>query len=75
MSDHHEKRPRGRPVGWRKPNAMPSRIPAMRIPVQLEEWLLAEAELRGLKIADMARMLLLEAMRREDDTNRPGRGE
>jgi hypothetical protein len=66
MSDQHEKRPRGRQVGWRKPNAMPSRIPAMRIPVQLEEWLLAEAELRGLKIADMARMLLLEAMRRED---------
>jgi hypothetical protein len=47
----------------------------MRIPAQLEEWLLAEAELRGLKIADMARMLLLEAMRREDGTNRPGRGE
>jgi len=75
MSDQHEKRPRGRQVGWRKPNAMPSRIPAMRIPVQLEEWLSAEAELRGLKIADMARMLLLEAMRREDGTNRPGRGE
>ena len=75
MSDQHEKRPRGRQVGWRKPNAMPSRIPAMRISVQLEEWLLAEAELRGLKIADMARMLLLEAMRREDGTNRPGRGE
>ncbi len=75
MSDQHEKKPRGRQVGWRKPNAMPSRIPAMRIPVQLEEWLLAEAELRGLKIADMARMLLLEAMRRENGTNRPGRGE
>ena len=75
MSDQHEKRPRGRQVGWRKPNVMPSRIPAMRIPVQLEEWLLAEAELRGLKIADMARMLLLEAMRREDGTSRPGRGE
>ncbi len=75
MSDQHEKRPRGRQVGWRKPNTMPSRIPAMRIPVQLEEWLLAEAELRGLKIADMARMLLLEAMRREDGTNRPDRGE
>ena len=72
MSDQHEKRPRGRQVGWRKPNTMPSRIPAMRIPVQLEEWLLAEAELRGLKIADMARMLLLEAMRREDGTNSPG---
>ena len=49
---------------------MPTRIPAMRIPVQLEEWLLAEAEKRGLKIVDMARMLLLEAMRREDGSER-----
>ena len=75
MSDQQEKKPRGRQVGWRKPNPMPSRIPAMRIPVMLEEWLLVEAEKRGLKIVDMARMLLLEAMRREDGTNRPGRGE
>lgn len=42
---------------------MPSRIPAMRIPVQLEEWLISEAEHRGLKVVDMARMILLEAMR------------
>ena len=72
MSDKSEKRPRGRQVGWRKANTMPSRIPAMRIPVQLEEWLLAEAEKRGLKVVDMARMLLLEAMRKEDGTNRQG---
>ena len=72
MSDQSAKKPRGRQVGWRKPNAMPSRIPAMRIPAQLEEWLLLEAEKRGLKIVDMARMLLLEAMRGEDNgTNRP----
>jgi hypothetical protein len=38
--------------------------------MQLEEWLLAEAEKRGLKIVDMARMLLLEAMRREDGSER-----
>ncbi len=67
MSDQPEKKPRGRQVGWRKANTMPSRIPAMRIPVQLEEWLMAEAEKRGLKVVDMARMLLLEAMRREED--------
>ena len=67
MSDTPEKKPRGRQVGWRKPNTMPSRIPAMRIPVQLEEWLMAEAEKRGLKTVDMARMLLLEAMRRDED--------
>ena len=67
MSDTPEKRPRGRQVGWRKANTMPSRIPAMRIPVQLEEWLLAEAELRGLKVVDMARMLLLDAMRNKED--------
>ena len=73
MTDQQEKRPRGRQVGWRKPNAMPSRIPAMRIPAQLEVWLLAEAELRGLKIVDVARMLLLEAMRRDDGTSRQGR--
>ena len=42
---------------------MPSRIPAMRIPVLLEEWLLVEAEKRGLTVVDMARMILLEAMR------------
>ncbi len=42
----------------------------MRIPVQLEEWLLAEADKRGLKIVDMARMLLLDAMRREDGSER-----
>jgi hypothetical protein len=41
----------------------------MRIPLQLEKWLLAEAEKRGLKVVDMARMLLLEAMRRDDGTN------
>jgi len=71
MSDQSEKKPRGRQVGWRKPNAMPSRIPAMRIPLQLEEWLMVEAEKRGLKIVDMARMLLLDAMRRDDGTNSP----
>ena len=63
MSEQPEKKPRGRQVGWRKANTMPSRIPAMRIPLQLEEWLMAEAEKRGLKIVDMARMILLEAMR------------
>jgi len=68
VSDQTKKKPRGRQVGWRKVNPMPSRIPAMRIPLQLEEWLLAEAEKRGLKVVDMARMLLLEAMRREDGT-------
>jgi hypothetical protein len=47
----------------------------MRIPLQLEEWLLAEAEKRGLKVVDMAHMLLLEAMRREDGTtSRSSRG-
>lgn len=74
MSDQPEKRPRGRQVGWRKSNAMSSRLPAMRIPVQLEEWLVAEAEMRGLKIVDMARMLLLESMRSEHETSRPHRG-
>ena len=63
MSDLPEKKPRGRQVGWRKANTMPSRIPAMRIPLQLEEWLMVEAEKRGLKVVDMARMILLEAMR------------
>ena len=63
MAEQPEKKPRGRQVGWRKANTMPSRIPAMRIPLQLEEWLLAEAEKRGLKVVDMARMILLEAMR------------
>ncbi len=71
MSDQSEKKTRGRQVGWRKPNAMPSRIPAMRIPLQLEEWLMVEAEKRGLKIVDMARMVLLDAMRRDDGTNSP----
>ncbi len=66
MSEQPEKRPRGRQVGWRKANTMPSRIPAMRIPLQLEEWLLAEAEKRGLKVVDMARMILLEAMRNKE---------
>jgi hypothetical protein len=71
MSDQQEKKPRGRQVGWRKANTMPSRIPAMRIPVQLEEWLLAEAEKRGLKVVDMARMILLETMRnKENGTDR-----
>jgi|GEM_PF-2845588 len=67
MSDQSEKRPRGRQVGWRKANTMPSRIPAMRIPIQLEEWLTVEAEKRGLKVVDMARVLLLEAMRNKED--------
>jgi hypothetical protein len=67
MSDQTKKKPRGRQVGWRKANPMPSRIPAMRIPLQLEEWLLAEAEKRGLKVVDMARMLLLESMRNRED--------
>jgi len=67
MSDKPEKRPRGRQLGWRKANTMPSRIPAMRIPVQLEQWLMAEAEKRGLNVVDMARMLLLEAMRNKED--------
>lgn len=63
MPNQPEKKPRGRQVGWRKPNAMPSRIPAMRIPATLETWLSVEAEKRGLKIVDMARMILMETMR------------
>ena len=63
MLDQPEKKPRGRQVGWRKPNAMPNRIPAMRIPSALEEWLSVEAEKRGLKVVDMARMILMETMR------------
>lgn len=70
MSSQSEKKPRGRQVGWRKPNAMPSRIPAMRIPLQLEDWLLGEAEQRGLKIVDMARMILMESMRRGNGRER-----
>lgn len=70
MSDQPEKKARGRQLGWRKPNAMPSRIPAMRIPEHLENWLISEADNRGLKVVDMARMLLMEAMRRENATNR-----
>ncbi len=66
MTDQTEKKPRGRQVGWRKANTMPSRIPAMRIPLQLEEWLMVEAEKRGLKVVDMARMILLEAMRKKE---------
>ena len=66
MTEQPDKRPRGRQVGWRKANTMPSRIPAMRIPLQLEEWLLVEAEKRGLKVVDMARMILLEAMRNRE---------
>ena len=66
MTEQLEKKPRGRQVGWRKANTMPSRIPAMRIPVSLEEWLLVEAEKRGLKVVDMARMILLEAMRNRE---------
>ncbi len=65
MTEQPEKKPRGRQVGWRKANTMPSRIPAMRIPLHLEEWLLVEAEKRGLKVVDMARMILLEAMRNQ----------
>jgi hypothetical protein len=70
MSVQTEKKPRGRQTGWRKADAMQSRIPAMRIPVQLDEWLMIEADKRGLKIVDMARMLLLESMRRENGTER-----
>ncbi len=70
MADKPDKKPRGRQVGWRKPNTMPSRIPAMRIPAQLEEWLLTEAEKRGLRVVDMARMVLMEAMRRDDASER-----
>lgn len=70
MSDQPTKKPRGRQVGWRKPETMPARIPAMRVPLQLEDWLLVEAEKRGLKITDMARMLLLEAMRHDHEKNR-----
>jgi hypothetical protein len=70
MPNQSEKKPRGRQLGWRKPNAMPSRIPAMRVPAQLEEWLQTEAEKRGLRIVDMARMLLLDAMRRDSDQDR-----
>ena len=66
MTEQPDKRPRGRQVGWRKANTMPSRIPAMRIPLQLEEWLMVEAEKRGLKVVDMARMILLEAMRNKE---------
>ena len=66
MTEQAEKKPRGRQVGWRKANTMPSRIQAMRIPLQLEEWLLEEAEKRGLKVVDMARMILLEAMRNKE---------
>lgn len=60
-------------VKWAGASRMPCRaaIPAMRIPAQLEEWHVVEAEKRGLKVVDMARMLLLDAMRTDDGTNSP----
>lgn len=70
MSDEPKKKPPGRPLGWRKEQTMPSRLPPMRIPAQLEEWLKAEAEKNGLNVVDMARMLLIKAMRREDGSDR-----
>ena len=59
-----EKRPRGRQKGWRKEVVMEDRIPAMRVPAGLYEWLGSEADERGLKIPDMARMLLLQVMKK-----------
>ena len=70
MPDLPEKKPPGRPLGWRKAQTMTSRLPPMRIPTHLEDWLKAEAEKRGLNVVDMARMLLIEAMRSQDGTNR-----
>ena len=55
-----EKRPRGRQKGWTKADNMIERLPPMRVPDHLYEWLGEEAKVRGLKIPDMARMLLLE---------------
>jgi hypothetical protein len=58
--DETPKRSPGRPVGWRKNKTLTSRI-TMRIPQHLEEWLLEQAEPKGLSVSDIARMILLEA--------------
>ena len=60
MTDSSDKKSRGRQRGWKKPSTMESRLPAMRIPSHLDDWLNAEADKRGLTTTDMARMLLLE---------------
>jgi hypothetical protein len=62
VSDTPEENKRGRKEGYRKPNAMKGRV-SMRVPQELEDWLHAEGEIRGLGTGDMARMLLMEIWR------------
>lgn len=59
-------KPRGRPKGWRKSKPLEGKLPAMRIPEQLEEWLESEQERLGAaSISAIARMKLMEMMRQE----------
>lgn len=59
MPDNPQEKKRGRKQGYRKENAMTGRI-AMRIPIELEDWLREEGAKRGLGIGDVGRMFLIE---------------
>ena len=58
----------GRKVGYKKPTTMKGRL-AVRIPVELEMWLLEEGTKRGLGIGDMARMLLIELKQKAKESD------
>lgn len=57
------KRPPGRQKGWTKADNMTGRIPPLRVPDALHKWLTDEARENALKIPDMARMILMKAMK------------
>lgn len=61
-----ERKKAGRKVGWRKTITLTCRL-TTRIPQHLEDWLKAEAELKGLSASDIARLLLLDAKQRAEE--------
>jgi hypothetical protein len=59
------RRPRGRPVGWRKPGGQWVQIPA-RIPPALLARLRAHCEAAGVAVSEFVRWAVERAVRREE---------
>lgn len=65
-----EQNPPGRPIGWRKGNALRAKLPAMRITDELNTWLEQEAAITGCSVADTVRIILTDEMKKRKKSRR-----
>lgn len=69
-----EKRKPGRPVNWRKAEAKRSKLPAVYVEEELEEWVVAESKRQRISMSNLIRIALWEKKERGEEPSVPRTG-